>query len=146
LAETSGGGVTDAVRAVVDLIAAQAAPSTAKPTAGKFHRSGATAANPEVVLSSRQIGTLTGLGPSAAYHAVKSATDLGFLVNNETKRGKPFRLEVRQRVDEAAAGLLPHPDTLVLEGAIIEPRAVRRFAAVSNCFKLFQRSVKQPSY
>ena len=69
-----------------------------------------------MVLSSQQIGTRTGLGKSAAYRAVLSAIDLGFLVNNETRRGKPFRLVVRQRVDEAAAGLLPHPDTLVSEG------------------------------
>jgi hypothetical protein len=116
LAETSGRGVTDAVRAVVDLIAEQAAPSTAKPTVGRFTRSGATAASPEVVLSSRQIGTRTGLGQSAAYRAVRSAIDLGFLVNNETKQGRPFRLVVSQRVDEVTAGLLPPPNTLVLEG------------------------------
>jgi hypothetical protein len=116
LAQASGHGVTDAVRAVVDLIAKRAGPPVTKPAAGRFVRTGATGAGAEVQLSSEQIGTLTGLGKSAAYRAVLSAMDLGFLLNNETKRGKPFRLVVRQRIDEAVAGLLPHPDTLVSEG------------------------------
>jgi hypothetical protein len=116
LAQTSGEGVTDSVRAVVDLVAKRAAPLAAKPTAGRFNRTGVTAASPEVVRSSRQIGTLTGLGKSAAYRAVLSAIDLGFLVNNETRRGKPFRLVVLQPIDDEVSELLPHPDTLVSEG------------------------------
>ena len=116
LAQTSGKGVTDNVRAVVELIAARAAPLAAKATGGKFARTGATGASAEVELSSEQIGIATGLGKSAAYRAVRSAIDLGFLVNNETKPRKPYRLVVRQRIDEAAAALLPHPDTLAPEG------------------------------
>jgi hypothetical protein len=100
----------------VDLIAARTATPGAKPTGGKFARTGATGASPKVELSSEQVGIITGLGKSAAYRAIVSAIDLGFLINNETRRGKPFRLVVRQRIDEAAAGLLPHPDTLVAEG------------------------------
>ena len=80
-------------------------------------RTGAAGAGAEVELSSEQIGTITGIGKSAAYRAVKAAIDLGFLVNNETRRGKPYRLVVRQRIDEADAALLPHPDTLASEGA-----------------------------
>jgi hypothetical protein len=76
-----------------------------------------TAASPEVVLSSRQNGTLTGLGKSAAYRALLSAIELGFLANLETRRCKPYRLVVVQHIDEeASAALLPHPDTLVPEG------------------------------
>ena len=116
LAQTSGRGVTNNVRAVVDLIAARAAPIAAKATGGKFARTRATGASAEVELSSEQIGIATGLGKSAAYRAVRSAIDLGFLVNNETKPRKPYRLVVRQRIDEAAAALLPHPDTLAPEG------------------------------
>jgi hypothetical protein len=100
----------------VDLVAKRAAPSTAKPAAGRFTRAGATAAGTGVVLSSQQIGTLTGLGKSAAYRAVLSAIDLGFLVNIETGRGKPYRLVVGQPIDEACAPSLPHPDTLLSEG------------------------------
>jgi hypothetical protein len=112
LAQTSGKGVTDNVRAVVDLIAARTAPVAIKSAGGKFARAGATGGSPEVELSSEQIGTLTGIGKSAAHRAIRAAIDLGFLVNNEAKPRKPYRLVVRQRVDEAAAALLPHPDTL----------------------------------
>jgi hypothetical protein len=116
LAQTSGRGVTNNVRAVVDLIAARAAPLAAKATGGKFARTGATGASSEVELSSEQIGTATGLGKSAAHRAVRSAIDLGFLGNNETRPRKPYRLVVRQRIDETAPALLPHPDTLAPEG------------------------------
>jgi hypothetical protein len=75
-----------------------------------------TPATPEVVLSSRQIGTLTGLGKSAAYRAVLSAIERGFLANNETRQGKPYRLMVLQRIDDETSALLPHPDTLLSEG------------------------------
>ncbi|HWS95468.1 MAG TPA: hypothetical protein VN620_03200 [Candidatus Methylomirabilis sp.] len=116
LAQTSGRSVTDNVRAVVDLITARAAPLAAKATGGKFSRTGATGASSEVELSSEQIGIATGLGKSAAYRAVRSAIDLGFLLNNETRPRKPYRLVVRQPIDQAAAALLPHPDTLAPEG------------------------------
>ena len=116
LAQTSGQGVTDNVRAVVDLIAARAAPIATKTAGARFARTGAASAGAEVELSSEQIGTLTGIGKSAAYRAIKAAIDQGFLVNNETRPRKPFRLAVRQRIDETAAALLPHPDTLVSEG------------------------------
>ena len=104
------------MRTVVDLIAARAAPTATKATGGRFARTGAAGASAEVELSSEQIGTITGIGKSAAYRAVKAAIEQGFLVNNETRARKPFRLAVRQRVDETAAALLPHPDTLVSEG------------------------------
>jgi hypothetical protein len=116
LAQTCGQGVTDNVRAVVDLIAARAAPIAAKAAGGRFARAGAAGASAEVELSSEQIGALTGIGKPAAYRAVKAAIDQGFLVNNETRPRKPFRLAVRQRIDETAAAFLPHPDTLVSEG------------------------------
>jgi hypothetical protein len=116
LAQTSGEGVTDSVRAVVDLVAKRVAPFAAKPTAGRFTRTGVNAAGPEVILSSRQIGTLTGLGKSAAYRAVLSAIERGFLANNENRPGKPYRLIVLQRINDDTSALLPHPDTLLSEG------------------------------
>lgn len=119
LAQTSGKGVTDNVRAVVDLIAARAGQVTVKVHGGKFARARATGAPSEVELSSEQIGTLTGIGKSAAHRAVRAAIDLGFLINNEARPRKPYRLVVRQRVDDAAAALLPHPDTLALEGEAV---------------------------
>jgi hypothetical protein len=116
LAQTCGQGVADNVRAVVELIAARAAPVAAQAAGKRFARTGAAGASAEVELSSEQIGMHTGIGKSAAYRAVKAAIDQGFLVNNETRPRKPFRLAVRQRIDETAAALLPHPDTLVSEG------------------------------
>jgi DNA polymerase I-like protein with 3'-5' exonuclease and polymerase domains len=60
-----------------------------------------------VELSSEQIGTLTGIGKSAAYRAVKAAIDQGFLVNNETRDiQRPGELQIHLRevlTDEAAA-------------------------------------------
>jgi hypothetical protein len=117
LAETSGRGVTENVRAVVDLIVRRGAQPTAKPSGGRFTRVEGLSANPEVVLSCQQIGTETGIGKSAAHRAVRSAIDLGYLVNNETKQGKPYRLVVRQHINDEAAALLPHPDTLAVEGS-----------------------------
>jgi hypothetical protein len=118
LAETSGQRVTDNVRLVVDLIVQRAAQPTTKPSDSRFARGAGLAASPEVVLSSKQIGTLTGIGKSAAHRAVRSAIDGGYLVNNETTRGKPYRLVVGQHIDDAAATLLPHPDTLSTEGGV----------------------------
>jgi hypothetical protein len=118
LAETSGQRVCENVRAVVDLIAQRAAQPATKPSDSRFARVAGPAASSEVVLSSEQIGTLTGIGKSAAHRAVRSAIDLGYLVNNETKRGKPYCLVVRQHIDDAAATLLPHPDTLTADGGV----------------------------
>ena len=115
MAQSSGQGVTEAVRAVVDLIAARTAASAAKPTGGKFTRSGAIGTTQEVEISSEQIGSLTGIGKMAAYRAVKSAIDLGFLGNNETRPRKPFRLVLKHGVDAVGAALLPHPDAIVEE-------------------------------
>jgi hypothetical protein len=139
LAVTSGRGVTDAVRAVVDLVAKRAAPSAPKSTAGKFTRTGATTAGTGVVLSSQQIGILTGLGKSAAYRAVLSAIDLGFLANIETG--------VANRTDwwSGSPSTKPLPDCcrirtrLCRKGAPIEPlgeqsAGSRLFQPVSRCF------------
>jgi hypothetical protein len=112
MAQSANQAVTENVRAVVDLIAARTTTPAAKPGAGKITRLGTSGATREVEISSQQIGTLTGIGKTAAYRAVKAAIDLGFLVNNETRSRKPFRLVLSQRVNAAAAALLPHPDTI----------------------------------
>ena len=118
LAETSGERVADNVRLVVDLIVQHAAQPATKPSDSRFARVAGPATSSEVVLSSEQIGTLTGIGKSAAHRAIRSAIDLGFLVNNETKPRKPYRLVVRQHINDAAATLLPRPDTLAAEGGV----------------------------
>lgn len=112
MAQTSGHGVTDSVRAVVDLIAALANPAAARPSSGRFNRAGTSDAGAEVVLSCQQIGTATGIGKTSAQRAVRAAIEQGFLINNETKPGKPFRLVLKQRADEAASALLPNPDSI----------------------------------
>jgi hypothetical protein len=118
LAETSGQRVPDNVRLVVELIAQRAAQPATNPSGSRFARVAGPATSSEVVLSSEQIGTLTGIGKSAAYRAIRSAIDLGFLVNNEARPRKPYRLVVQQHIDDAAATLLPHPDTLSTDGGV----------------------------
>jgi hypothetical protein len=119
LAETSGQGVTPNVRAVVDCVAGCAAQLAGKATGGRFSRTQTVGAGFEVVLSSQQIGIATGLGKSAAYRALCSALELGLLANSETRSGRPYRLTVRQRIDEVGTTtLLPHPDTIALEGGV----------------------------
>ena len=112
MAQSSGKGVTDNVREIVRLIAERAGPAATKPANGKFQRAGLAGPGPEVVISSEQIGAATGIGKSAAYRAVLAALDLGFLTNNETRRGKPFRLVLKRNVDDVGTPLLPGPKTI----------------------------------
>lgn len=115
MAESSGQEVTDAVRAVVELAAKRTTKPTAKSGSTRFTRSGLSSAASELAISSEQIGNETGLGKSSAYRAVLKAIDLGFLTNQETRRGKPFRLVLTHRVEDAGACLLPHPDAIAAE-------------------------------
>jgi hypothetical protein len=112
MAQSSGKGISDNVREVVKLIADLAGSADTKPTNGKFQRIAASRPGSEVVISSEQIGTATGIGKPAAYRAVHAALDLGFLTNNETRRGKPFRLVLKRDVDDAGPSLLPDPITI----------------------------------
>jgi hypothetical protein len=116
MAQSSGKNVTDNVREVVKLIAERAGSSATKPTQGRFQRTPAVGPSNEVVISSEQIGTATGIGKSAAYRAVVAALDLGFLVNNETRPKKPFRLVLKRGVDDPGTPLLPDPKTIAQEG------------------------------
>jgi hypothetical protein len=115
MAQSSGKGVSDNVREVVKLIAERAGSAATKPTKGKFQRTAAAGPGSEVVISSEQIGIATGIGKSAAYRAVLAALDLGFLANNETRRGKPFRLVLKRDVDDVGTPLLPDPKSIVQE-------------------------------
>ena len=115
MAQSSGKSVPDNVREVVKLIAERAGSAATRPSKGKFQRTAPAGPGSEVVISSQQIGTATGIGKSAAYRAVIAALDLGFLTNNETRPGKPFRLTLKQGVDEAGPPLLPDPKTIAQE-------------------------------
>ena len=115
MAQSSGKGVPDNVREVVKLVAERASSAAMKPTKGRFQRTGTAGPECEVVMSSEQIGTATGIGKSAAYRAVRTALDLGFLTNNETRQGKPFRLVLKQGVDDAGTSLLPDPKSIAQE-------------------------------
>ena len=112
MAESSGKAVPNNVRAVAKLIAERTKAETAKPTGMRFRRVDAAGHGAEVVISSEQIGTATGIGKGTAHRAVRSAIDLGFLVNNETRLGKPFRLVLKHGVDETSSSLLPDPKTI----------------------------------
>ena len=80
----------------------------------------------EVTISSEQIGTATGIGKWPAYRAVLAAIDLGFVVNNETQKGKPFRLVLKRGIDEAGPSLLPDPKTIAPEGVPHDPAVAHR--------------------
>jgi hypothetical protein len=116
MAESAGRAVQANVRAVVKLIAERACAASAKPTGMRFQRVEVAGHASEVTISSEQIGTALGIGKSAAYRAVLSALDLGFLVNNEFRRSKPFKLVLKKGVDEVDASLLPNPQTLTTDG------------------------------
>ena len=110
MAESAGKAVTDNVRAVVKLIAAHAGAAPAKSTGGmRFQRVEHAS---EITITRDQIGTETGIGKWAAYRAVLAAIDAGFLTNNETRKGKPFRLVLKRGIDDAVASLLPDPATI----------------------------------
>ena len=113
LAQSSGLMATENVRAVVELIAARADALTSHQGKSKFARAGAIEKSVGLEITSEQIGTATGIGKSAAHRAVRKAIDLGFLNNNEIRPGKPYRLVLKNSIDDAAPDLLPHPDSIV---------------------------------
>ena len=115
MAQSSGKGVPDNVREVVKLVAELAGAVASRPSKGKFQRTAPAGPGSEILISSQQIGTATGIGKSAAYRAVIAALDLGFLTNNETRPRKPFRLTLKQGVDDAGPSLLPDPKTIAQE-------------------------------
>ena len=117
MAHSSGKNVPDNVREVVKLVAERAGSTATRPTQGRFQRTEATAAG-EVVISSEQIGNAIGIGKMAAYRAVVAALDNGFLTNNEIRKGRPFRLVLKQRVDNVGTALLPDPATIAPDGGV----------------------------
>ena len=114
MAELSGKAVPDNVRAVVALIAERAGTPAAKPEVMRFTRVEVAGRAAEVTISREQIGTAIGVGAWSAYRAVLAAIDLGFLANNETQKGKPFRLVLKHNVGEADLSLLPDPQTITI--------------------------------
>jgi hypothetical protein len=115
MAESAGKAVTDNVRTVVELISkrAGAAPTG---TGMRFKRVEVAGRPSEVIISSSEIGTALGIGKSAAYRAVHTAIDLGYLSNNEIRQSKPFKLVLKHGVDEVGTSLLPDPRTIAREG------------------------------
>jgi hypothetical protein len=116
MAETAGKGVPANVHAVVKLIEERAGAPAEKPEEMRFKRVEVAGRASEVTVSSEEIGTAVGVGRWPAYRAVISAIDRGFLINNETRKGKPFRLVIKRGIDEAAPALLPDPKTISPEG------------------------------
>lgn len=117
MAELSGKAVPDNVRAVVQLIADRTKAPAAKPEGMRFKRVEIAGHTTEVVISTDEIGTATGIGKSAAYRAVRTAIDSGFLINNEVRRSHPLKLVLKKGVDEMTTSLLPDPETIREGGA-----------------------------
>jgi hypothetical protein len=113
MAEAAGKVVPDNVRAVIKLIADRAKAPAIKPTGMRFTRVEVAGHESEVAISREQLGIETGIGKWAAYRAVNTAIDLGFLSNNEIRPRKPFRLVLKRGVDETVFSLLPDPSTII---------------------------------
>ena len=115
MAQSSGKSVPDNVREVVKLIAERAGSAATKPTKGSF------SAPPRLALARKSSSPASKSAPLPASAnrpptgPSVAALDLGFLTNNETRRGKPFRLALKQGVDEAGPPLLPDPKTIAQE-------------------------------
>ena len=77
-------------RSLSSLLIARSAPA-AKPEGMGFKRVEVAGHTSEVVISTDEIGTATGIGKSAAYRAVRTAIDLGFLINNEMRPVASFQ-------------------------------------------------------
>jgi hypothetical protein len=118
MAEASGKIVPENVRVVVKLIAERAGTAATKSTGMRFQRVEVAGHASEVTISRDQIGMATGIGKWAAYRAVHTAIDLGFLTNKETRPKKPFRLELKRAVVEDSISLLPDPKTIISEGGV----------------------------
>jgi hypothetical protein len=119
MAESSGKSIPANVHAVVKLISERASSPATKPTGMRFQRAAAAGPGAEVTISSEQIGSATGIGKWPAHRAVLAAIDLGFLVNNEIRKGRPFRLILKRGIDEAGPSLLPDPKTIAPEGGAV---------------------------
>jgi hypothetical protein len=131
MAESSGKAAPNNVTAVVKLITERTKAPAVKPTGMTFAAPAAKPAAPaakpfarvevaghasEVVISSDEIGTALGIGRSSAHRAVRTALDRGFLINNEMRHGRPFKLVLKKGVDEAITSLLPDPRAITQEG------------------------------
>jgi hypothetical protein len=113
MGESSGKTVPDNVRAVVELIAERTKTAATKPAGMRFTRV-ESVRDIEVTISCEQIGTATGLGKATAWRAVRTAIDLGFLINNEIRPKKPLRLVLKRQIDAPAISLLPDPTTITV--------------------------------
>ena len=99
------------------LIADRTKAPAAKPEGMRFKRIESAGHTTEVVISTDEIGTATGIGKSAAYRAVRTAIDSGFLINNEVRRSHPLKLVLKKGVEEMTTSLLPDPETIREGGA-----------------------------
>ena len=73
-----------------------------------------TVSEGELTISVRSLGQAMGIDRKAAEHGLYAALDAGYLVNNETFRGKPMRLVLGSAtLDGVVAGhMLPMPEDL----------------------------------
>ena len=110
LAQSSGLMATENVRAVVELIAARADALTKAKASLREQvrlrspsgwRSPASRSEPQ-----RELGNQRHIAQSGKLL-------IGFLNNNEIRPGKPYRLVLKNSIDDAAPDLLPHPDSIV---------------------------------
>lgn len=121
MAQAAGRSASPNVRAVVEHVAGliheqeeagktTTSPSPPKGSSSRIKRyigASSPAAGADVAVPSRRLGEQLGLDHKAAQRAVNSAIDQGYLVNNETRRGRPYRLALGDRKLSDTDPILP---------------------------------------
>jgi hypothetical protein len=118
MTQNSGQAPSENVRIIVEhvqgLILAQGHENgkavASKPTG--IVRHGARSPQLGITISSRRLGEMIGTGQKAALRAINSAIEQGYLINEETRRGKSFILSMGQRELDEAQAILPTAEEL----------------------------------
>jgi len=112
-AESSGQGIPDNVRMVVEYVESQMTGQNKGSDTGIFKRTTQNNDGPELEITTQKIGSKTGIGRSGAYRAIQKAIDMELLGNNETRPKKPMRLFIKRKLGEPLTAFLPDPDSLL---------------------------------
>jgi len=112
-AESSGQGIPDNVRMVVEYVESQMMGQNKGSNTSVFNRIQQNTGGPELEITAQKIGSKTGIGRSGAFRAIQKAVDMELIGNNETRPRKPMRLFLKRKLGEPLTAFLPDPDSLL---------------------------------
>jgi hypothetical protein len=119
-----------AVRALVADLVAEGVQRTVKPeTREAVQAVSALAAQPDRPVTNASVAKKLQLDPSATSRRLRAAADAGYLINEETRRGKPARYVLGEPMPEEQE-LLPSPE--VLRRCTMNEGAARPLSPVDN--------------